>query len=152
MVSESIFNYAENCVNQFLDQNSSVESIYKTKISHEYEVGSGVVIKIEDGPLNTGKRASSEESSVEFVVSDGTYAISCMAHNGTMLNDMTNPQLTDTLMLLTDSMRSGEQITICGGYDMHNKEKVFVVNDVRRSTNSKSSQLTDDQFDGYLKI
>lgn len=152
MVSEAIFNYAENCVNQFLDQNSSVESIYKTKISHEYEVGSGVVIKIEDGPLNTGKRASSEESSVEFVVSDGTYAISCMAHNGTMLNDMTNPQLTDTLMLLTDSMRSGEQITICGGYDMHNKEKVFVVNDVRRSTNSKSSQLTDDQFDGYLKI
>ena len=54
MVSEAIFNYAENCVNQFLDQNSSVESIYKTKISHEYEVGSGVVIKIEDGPLNTG--------------------------------------------------------------------------------------------------
>ena len=111
MVSEAIFNYAENCVQQFLNQNSSVAAIYRTKISFEYEVGSGVVIKIEDGPLNSGKRANAEESAVEFIISDGTYAIECMAHNGinSMIDGMTNTQLTNTLMLLTDSMRAGKQ-------------------------------------------
>ena len=154
MVSEAIFNYAENCVNQFLDQNSSVAAIYKTKISHEYEVGSGVVIKIEDGPLNSGKRANADESAVEFIVSDGTYAIECMAHNATnsMIDGMTNQQLTDTLMLLTDSMRAGEQIKIMGAYEIHKKEKVFVVNDVRRLSDSKKSQLTDEQFSGFVKL
>ncbi len=154
MVSEAIFNYAENCVNQFLDQNSSVAAIYKTKISHEYEVGSGIVIKIEDGPLSGGKRANADESAVEFIISDGTYAIECMAHNATasMIDGMTNQQLTDTLMLLTDSMRAGEQIRIMGAYEIHKKEKVFVVNDVRRLHDSKKSQLTTDQFDGFVKL
>lgn len=154
MVSETIFNYAENCVQQFLNQNSSVAAIYRTKISHEYEVGSGVVIKIEDGPLNAGKRASAEESVVEFIISDGTYAIECMAHNGTasMIDGMTNNQLTTTLMLLTDSMRAGEQIMIMGAYEIHNKEKVFVVNDVKRLFDNKKSQLTESQFDGFVKV
>lgn len=154
MVSETIFNYAENCVNQFLDHNSSVAAVYKTKISHEYEVGSGIVIKIEDGPLNRGKRANSDESAVEFTISDGQYAIQCIAHNGDKsdLNAFSSNELTDILLLLTESMRIGSPVRICGNYILHNKEKVFRVNAVYPLEDGKKSQLTDEQFEGFVKL
>ncbi len=154
MVSETIFNYAENCVNQFLDHNSSVASVYKTKISHEYEVGSGIVIKIEDGPLNRGKRANSDESAIEFTISDGQYAIQCIAHNGDKsdLNAFSSNELTDILLLLTESMRIGSPVRICGNYILHNKEKVFRVNAVYPLEDGKKSQLTDEQFEAFVKL
>ena len=154
MVSEAIFNYAENCVSQFLDHNSSVASVYKTKISHEYEVGSGIVIKIEDGPLNRGKRANSDESAVEFTISDGQYAIQCIAHNGDKsdLNAFSSNELTDILLLLTESMRIGSPVRICGNYILHNKEKVFRVNAVYPLEDGKKSQLTDEQFEAFVKL
>lgn len=154
MVSEAIFNYAENCVDQFLDHNSSVASVYKTKISHEYEVGSGIVIKIEDGPLNRGKRANSDESAVEFTISDGQYAIQCIAHNGDKsdLNAFSSNELTDILLLLTESMRIGSPVRICGNYILHNKEKVFRVNAVYPLEDGKKSQLTDEQFEAFVKL
>ena len=154
MVSETIFNYAENCVDQFLDHNSSVAAVYKTKISHEYEVGSGIVIKIEDGPLNRGKRANSDESAVEFTISDGQYAIQCIAHNGDKsdLNAFSSNELTDILLLLTESMRVGSPVRICGNYILHNKEKVFRVNAVYPLEDGKKSQLTDEQFEAFVKL
>ena len=154
MVSETLFNYAENCVNQFLDQNSSVSSVYRTKISHEYEVGSGVVIKIEDGPLNRGKRANSDESAIEFTISDGQYAIQCIAHNGDSsdLNAFSSNDLTDVLLLLTDSMAKGQAVRVCGNFILHNKEKVFRVNAVQPLEDSKKSQLTGEQFQGFVQL
>ena len=154
MVAESIFNYAENCVDQFLDHNSSVAAVYKTKISHEYEVGSGIVIKIEDGPLNRGKRANSDESAIEFTISDGQYAIQCIAHNGDKsdLNAFSSNDLTDILLLLTESMRIGSPVRICGNYILHNKEKVFRVNAVYPLEDGKKSQLTDEQFEAFVKL
>ena len=154
MVSETLFNYAENCVNQFLDQNSSVSSVYRTKISHEYEVGSGVVIKIEDGPLNRGKRANTDESAIEFTISDGQYAIQCIAHNGDSsdLNAFSSNDLTDVLLLLTDSMAKGQAVRVCGNFILHNKEKVFRVNAVQPLEDSKKSQLTGEQFQGFVQL
>ena len=38
--------------------------------------------------------------------------------------------MTDILLLLTESMRIGSPVRICGNYILHNKEKVFRVNAV----------------------
>ena len=51
MIEEALYLYAKDCVEKFQDFNSSVEAIYQSKITHDQQRGSGVVIKIEDGPL-----------------------------------------------------------------------------------------------------
>jgi len=155
VVHESLFKFAEGCVQQFRDYTSSVAGVYRTKISHEVEVGSGVVIKIEDGPLGTGKRASTDESAVRFMVSDGEYAIDCMAHNGslsTMPEGVDSNTLTDILMMLTDSMRSGFQVRISGHFQIHNREKVFVVRNVWPLKDNKRSQLSNQQVEDFVTL
>lgn len=155
VVHESLFKFAEGCVQQFRDYTSSVAGVYRTKISHEVEVGSGVVIKIEDGPLNTGKRASTDESAVRFMVSDGEYAIDCMAHNGslsTMPEGVDSNTLTDILMTLTESMRSGFQVRISGHFQIHNRDKVFVVRNVWPLKDNKRSQLSSNQVEDFVTL
>jgi DNA replicative helicase MCM subunit Mcm2 (Cdc46/Mcm family) len=157
MIEEALYLYAKNCVEKFQDYTSSVEAIYQTKISHLPMAGSGVVIKIEDGPLNTGRKANAEETAVYFTLSDGQNAIPCLVHNGkstTMPGSMDSMVLTTTLSLLTESMRKGQQVIVFGQFQIHpqGKEKVFVCEQVLESVESNVSQLTAKQVEGFKSL
>ena len=109
--------------------------------------GSGLCIKIEDTPLNPRKPVETE-TALMFILSDGHYAVKCMAHNGlrSRLFGMDDDKLQDTLRTLTDSLRNGSKISISGSYHMQGKEKVFVVENVVPYSNLSDTQLTDHQF------
>lgn len=157
MIEEALYLYAKNCVEKFQDFASSVEAIYQSKITHDFQRGSGVVIKIEDGPLNTGRKANAEETAVYFTISDGQNAIPCLVHNGkstTMPSGMDSMTLTDTLVTLTESMRKGQQVVVLGQFQIHpqGKEKVFVCEQVYMLEESNVSQLTTKQVDGFKSL
>ena len=154
MIEEALYLYAKNCVEKFQDFASSVEAIYQSKITHDFQRGSGVVIKIEDGPLNTGRKANAEETAVYFTISDGQNAIPCLVHNGkstTMPSGMDSMTLTDTLVTLTESMRKGQQVVVLGQFQIHpqGKEKVFVCEQVYMLEESNVSQLNTKQVNGF---
>lgn len=157
MIEEALYLYAKDCVDRFQDLSSSVEGIYQTKISHEPMTGSGVVIKIEDGPLNTGRKANAEETAIYFTLSDGQNAIPCLVHNGkstTMPAGMDSMTLTQCLTILTESMRKGQQIHVYGQFQIHpqGKEKVFVCEDVYGINAAKQSQLNTKQIEGFKSL
>lgn len=157
MIEEALYLYAKNCVEKFQDFASSVEAIYQSKITHDFQRGSGVVIKIEDGPLNTGRKANAEETAVYFTISDGQNAIPCLVHNGkstTMPSGMDSMTLTDTLVTLTESMRKGQQVVVLGQFQIHpqGKEKVFVCEQVYPLEESNVSQLTTKQVEGFKSL
>lgn len=154
MIEEALYLYAKDCVEKFQDFNSSVEAIYQSKITHDQQRGSGVVIKIEDGPLNTGRKANAEETAVYFTISDGQNAITCLVHNGkstTMPSGMDSNTLTQTLVALTESMRKGQQVGVVGQFQIHpqGKEKVFVCEQVYLLEESNVSQLLTKQIVGF---
>ena len=60
--------------------------------------------------------------------------------------------LTQGLNLLTDSQRNGTQVKIFGSYQLHDGEKVFVVEAILPQMDSKESQLTAEKFEGFLKV
>jgi len=157
MIEEALYLYAKNCVEKFQDFASSVEAIYQSKITHDFQRGSGVVIKIEDGPLNTGRKANAEETAVYFTISDGQNAIPCLVHNGkstTMPSGMDSMTLTETLVTLTESMRKGQQVVVLGQFQIHpqGKEKVFVCEQVYMLEESNVSQLTTKQVEGFKSL
>jgi DNA replicative helicase MCM subunit Mcm2 (Cdc46/Mcm family) len=138
-------------VNSFQDYNISAEQIYMSKINGAYMTGSGLCIKIEDTPLNPRKPVETE-TALMFILSDGHYAVKCMAHNGlrARLFGMDDDKLQDTLRTLTDSLRNGSKISISGAYHMQGKEKVFVVENVVPYSNLSDTQLTKHQFREFL--
>ncbi len=157
MIEEALYLYAKDCVEKFQDFNSSVEAIYQSKITHDQQRGSGVVIKIEDGPLNTGRKANAEETAVYFTISDGQNAITCLVHNGkstTMPSGMDSMTLTQTLVALTESMRKGQQVGVVGQFQIHpqGKEKVFVCEQVYLLEESHVSQLETKQIAGFKSL
>jgi len=157
MIEEALYLYAKDCVEKFQDFNSSVEAIYQSKITHDQQRGSGVVIKIEDGPLNTGRKANAEETAVYFTISDGQNAITCLVHNGkstTMPSGMDSMTLTQTLVALTESMRKGQQVGVVGQFQIHpqGKEKVFVCEQVYLLEESHVSQLETKQITGFKSL
>ena len=157
MIEEALYLYAKNCVEKFQDFASSVEAIYQSKITHDFQRGSGVVIKIEDGPLNTGRKANAEETAVYFTISDGQNAIPCLVHNGkstTMPSGMDSMTLTETLVTLTESMRKGQQVVVLGQFQIHpqGKEKVFVCEQVYMLEESNVSQLNTKQVEGFKSL
>lgn len=154
--------YVKSCVDEFLDLDATVTEIYSSKINSEFCGGSGICIKIEDLPLlkRKGKVKTRslddllEKIAIHFVISDGNNAVKCMAHNGISLvpGGMDASSLTQGLNLLTDSQRNGTQVKIFGSYQLHDGEKVFVVEAILPQMDSKESQLTSEKFEGFLKV
>ena len=150
-IPKSIRQHVDSCVNSFQDYNISAEQIYMSKINGELKTGSGLCIKIEDTPLNPRKPVESE-TALMFVLSDGHYAVKCMAHNGLIsrMFGMDDDKLQDVLRTLTDSLRNGSKISISGMYQMQGKEKVFMVENVVPYSNLSDTQLTEHQFREFL--
>ena len=122
-----------------------------SKINGELKTGSGLCIKIEDTPLNPRKPVETE-TALMFILSDGHYAVKCMAHNGlrSRMFGMDDDKLQDVLRTLTDSLRNGSKISISGMYQMQGKEKVFMVENVVPYSNLSDTQLTEHQFREFL--
>jgi len=155
--------FVESCVNSFTDYDATVAEVYQSKISSRPRKGSGICIKIEDLPLVKSRKGAKptrslldpyEKIAIHFVVSDGSNAVKCMAHNGVTLipGGMPPADLTTALSLLTDSQRNGNQIQIFGSYQLHQGEKVFVVEKIEPQNDDKQSQLTTEQFQKFLAV
>jgi DNA replicative helicase MCM subunit Mcm2 (Cdc46/Mcm family) len=76
-----------------------------------------------------------------------------MSHNGISVlpNGVEVHTLTRILEMLTESQRNGSMVGIAGSYQLHQGEKVFVVERMWLKEDKKLSQMSDQQFQGFLK-
>ena len=148
-----ISRFVDRCIEAYSDLNLSVEGIYTSKIGNEWCYGSGICIRMEDGPLDR-RKPDAEQTGLWFTISDGDYSIDCLAHNG--LNrfpeGMGNDKLTQVMMTLTESIKDGKYICIEGCYQVVGKEKVFLVRPVTSYDNLSDSQMSESQFDEFKTL
>ena len=148
-----ISQFVDNCIEGYSELNLSVEGIYTSKIGNQWCYGSGICIKMEDGPLDR-RKPNAEDTGLWFTVSDGDYAIECLAHNGSNKypEGMDNTKLTQTMMVLTESIKNGKYICIEGCYQVVGKQKVFLVRHVTPYTNLSDTQMTIEQFTEFKTL
>ena len=154
-IPKSISDFVAEATLDYEDLGANIEQLYAAKISqNQLEYGSGICLKMEEVPLN-GKSPNPDQSAIRFMLSDGNFAVECMAHNGSIdarPGGMESDRLRRTMMMLTESISDGSQLCVSGAYQMMGKEKVFVVSDVQRYESLKSSQMTAEQFNTFIEL
>jgi len=154
-IPKEIADFVKATTSTFETTDANIERIYAAKISQErLEVGSGICLKMEEVPLNS-KSPNPDQSAIRFMLSDGTYSVECMAHNGSLdarPGGMDSKRLRDVMMLLTESIRDGSQLLVSGAYQMMGRDKVFVITDIQKNSEIQKSQLTQSQFDEFIKL
>ena len=154
-IPKSISDFVAEATLDYEDLGANIEQLYAAKISQtKLEYGSGICLKMEEVPLN-GKSPNPDQSAIRFMLSDGNFAVECMAHNGSIdarPGGMESDRLRLTIMMLTESISDGSQVCVSGAYQMMGKEKVFVVSDVQRYESLKSSQMTAEQFNTFVEL
>ena len=154
-IPKSISDFVAEATLDYEDLGANIEQLYAAKISqNQLEYGSGICLKMEEVPLN-GKSPNPDQSAIRFMLSDGNFAVECMAHNGSIdarPGGMESDRLRRTMMMLTESISDGSQLCVSGAYQMMGKEKVFVVSDVQRYESLKSSQMTTEQFNTFIEL
>ena len=161
-IPDSIMEFVSRVSKDYRNVSADIGKIYAAKIANPVLLsGSGVCLKMEEGPLNP-KKPVADESVIRFTLSDGTYSVECLAHNGpekgrlpyyrTGWSGSASDWLGNTLMLLTESVRDGKQIEVSGYYEMFGRDKVFVVKSVRPAEARTESQMTDEQFQEFISL
>lgn len=162
-IPEDIVEFVSTATKGYRNINADIGSIYAAKIANPTILsGSGVCLKMEESPLNP-KKPNPDESVIRFTLSDGTYSVECLAHNGGESGSLhytrwgwhrksESEWLGDTMMLLTESVRDGKQIEVSGYYEMFGRDKVFVVKTVRPAEARTESQMTDEQFKEFTAL
>ncbi len=137
-IPNEIVEFVSETAEGYRNVSADIGKIYAAKIANPNLLsGSGVVLKMEEGPLNP-KKPSPDESVIRFTLSDGTFSVECLAHNGPEVGRLmglhrigweisSSDWLGDVLMLLTESVRDGKQVEVSGYYEMFGRDKVFVV-------------------------
>ena len=145
--------FVDECNKDYSDLNLSVEGIYTSKIGNEWCYGSGICIRMEDGPLDR-RKPNADQTGLWFTISDGDYSIDCVAHNGSdkYPEGMDNDKLTQVMMTLTESIKDGKYICIEGCYQVIGKDKVFLVRHVTSYDNLSDSQMSKSQFDEFKEF
>jgi len=162
-IPEDIVNFVAETTKEYRNISADIGSIYAAKIANPTILsGSGVCLKMEEGPLNP-KKPNPDESVIRFTLSDGTYSVECLAHNGGESGRLQYARwgwhsksesdwLGETMMLLTESVRDGKAIEVSGYYEMFGRDKVFVVKTVRPAEARTESQMTDEQFEEFVAL
>ena len=162
-IPNEIVEFVSETAEGYRNVSADIGKIYAAKIANPNLLsGSGVVLKMEEGPLNP-KKPSPDESVIRFTLSDGTYSVECLAHNGPEVGRLmglhrigwetsSSDWLGDVLMLLTESVRDGKQVEVSGYYEMFGRDKVFVVKTVRPAEARTDSQMTDEQFETFIEL
>ena len=154
-IPDEIQTFVKNTAQTYQHRGVNIENVYAAKISQaELQTGSGVCLKMEEVPLNN-KSPNPDQSAIRFVISDGNYAVECMAHNGSIdarPGGMSSNKLRRVMMLLTRSIRNGSQLVVSGAYQMMGRDKVFVITDVQPFETLNSSQMTKAQFDEFIAL
>ena len=162
-IPNEIVEFVSETVKGYRNINADIGKIYAAKIANPTLLsGSGVCLKMEEGPLNP-KKPVADESVIRFTLSDGQYSVECLAHNGPELGRMMglhrigwnvdgSDWLGDVLMLLTESVRDGKQVEVSGYYEMFGRDKVFVVKTVRPAEARTDSQMNDEQFESFIEL
>tara|TARA_R110001606_G_scaffold152132_2_gene292803 strand:- start:9383 stop:11122 length:1740 start_codon:yes stop_codon:yes gene_type:complete len=154
-IPKSISEFVATATSNYQDLGANIEQLYAAKISQaKLEFGSGICLKMEEVPLNS-KSPNPDQSAIRFMISDGTYAVECMAHNGNLdarPGGMDSDRLRNTMMMLTESISDGSQLCVSGAYQMMGRDKVFVASDVQRYESLKTSQMTDEQFETFTAL
>ena len=154
-IPDDIETFVQSATETYQHRGVNIESVYAAKISQsELQTGSGICLKMEELPLNS-KSPNPDQSAIRFVISDGNYAVECMAHNGSIDSrpgGMSSDKLRQVMMLLTRSIRNGSQLVVSGAYQMMGRDKVFVITDVQPFETLNSSQMTKAPFDEFISL
>ena len=125
-IPKSISDFIATATSNYQNLGANIEQLYAAKISQaKLEFGSGICLKMEEVPLNS-KSPNPDQSAIRFIISDGTYAVECMAHNGNLdarPGGMDSDRLRNTMMMLTESISDGSQLCVSGAYQMMGRDK-----------------------------
>ena len=141
-IPNEIYDFVKSCVNTYEETTTTMEYIYHNTITSNSVTGSGFCIKILTKGL-THENAGSGRSIINFTISDGEYSVECIAHNAEpdyLSNPMTDEELTNFLIILTNSQKRGKRVDICGHYINYGKKRIFLCESVTIDEGLKESQ------------
>ena len=140
-----------SCVENYDDRVASIEDAYNHKVTGESVRGVGICIALESKSFSR----KSKQTCLEFVLSDGNYSLKAIAHNekpSNMVGGMTDKQLTQAMMVLTDSLQNGKQIIVSGSFVNHKNERVFLTEHIESYADFSESQMTESQRREFVAL
>ncbi len=132
-VPNDLTNFVRGCVTgkegslPFSKRSVSLEEAYYSKVTKQYIVGSGIVVKQEATTLS---RKAKDKVAIRFTISDGNHAIDCLAHDGNIeyLPGSKSPvELTDIMKVVDDSMKNGTRVSFSGKYHTVENKLIFII-------------------------
>ena len=153
-IPNEIYNFIQSCVHTYEETTTTMEYIYHNTITSNSVNGSGFCIKILTKGL-THESAGSGRSIINFTISDGEYSVECIAHNAQpdyLSNPMTDEELTNFLIVLTNSQKRGKRVDISGHYINYGKKRIFLCKSITIDEGLKESQMSKEQFLQFKSI
>jgi DNA replicative helicase MCM subunit Mcm2 (Cdc46/Mcm family) len=157
-IPKVIVDYVRRCVEgkegtlPFTQRSVSLEDAYYSKVTKQYIVGSGIVVKQEATTLS---RKAKDKVAIRFTISDGNHAIDCLAHDGNIeyLPGSKSPvELTEIMKVVDDSMKNGTRVAFSGKYHTVENKLLFVIDSLSTMKNETKSLMSDQQLENFLNL
>ena len=91
----------------------------------------------------------------EFVISDGEYSVSCIAHNADekfLADGLSEEELTDLLLTISQSQKQGKRVEVRGKYINYGAKRLFLVDSASLDDGFKESQMSEDDFKQFKAL
>tara|TARA_R100001509_G_scaffold132240_2_gene85664 strand:- start:337 stop:2004 length:1668 start_codon:yes stop_codon:yes gene_type:complete len=153
-IPEEIKDFVFLTATKFRNYTISMKEVHDRNIFGNNQKGSGFCIKYSVKGI-TNKKAGKDKALVEFTVSDGEYSVSCIAHNADekfLPNGLSDDELSDLLVIISQSQKEGKRIEIKGKYINNASKRVFLVESAELDDGFKESQLSEDDFKTFKSL
>ncbi len=153
-VPEEIKDFVFLTATKFRNYTISMKEVHDRNIFGNNQKGSGFCIKYSVKGI-TNKKAGKDKAIVEFTVSDGEYSVACISHNADekfLPNGLSDDELSDLLVIISQSQKEGKRIEIKGKYINNASKRVFLVESAELDDGFKESQLTEEDFKTFKSL
>ena len=153
-ISEELKDFVFITSAKYRDYTVSMKDIHDRNIFGNEQMGSGFCIKYSIKGL-TKKEAGKDRVIVEFVISDGEYSVSCIAHNADekfLADGLSEEELTDLLLTISQSQKQGKRVEVRGKYINYGAKRLFLVDSASLDDGFKESQMSEDDFKQFKAL
>ena len=156
---KEIRDWVSKQVEGFKSNDTDMNEVYLSAVTGEEAEGSGYVIRLKIDPMTKpkGVKAKIPEGRVivEFAVGDGSRAAPCAIHNGVsqqLEGGWDDPEeFKRALGLLAQAQYEGHRLRLYGRFRSYRTKRLFVVDRIERDEDSKKSQLSEKQFNTFIR-
>lgn len=160
-IPADIRNWVEKQITHFPTIENGMNEVFLSSVTGDEVEGTGYVIRLSINPMSKPKAKKNEPTSpsdsviVEFAVGDGKRAAPCAIHNGNdkqLKGGWDDPQeFRNALDLLSQAQYDGQKIRISGRFQSYKTKRLFVVDSITKDNDSKKSNLTEKQFNTFIR-